>query len=289
MVTASMAGLGLAAQAALAADVVPEPVCVWCGFHIGVGGGIGFNTYDVEDQANLDFVFDEDVDGPGPIEPGDVITLLRKDNDADLGESYGFFTIEAGFDFQFADSPFVLGILGSYDFNGDNGAETEDSLTVLPENEIIGNPDVAKLTHQAKADIDDSWFLGARAGFAVMNNSALLYVLGGYTWVNGHLESEHSLDILESEAHYSFDEDADDSVDGWTLGGGVEAMLWESVSLKLEYRHDFLDDVDFDESEEVADFGDFGHLDVNREGSVDFERDTIRAVLSWRFNPWGSW
>lgn len=289
LATASIAGLGLAMSAsAQAADVVaPEPVCVWCGFHVGVGGGAGYNFYDASSDAVLSAtLFDEDGD-----QVGDPLNLLSNSiKGDDLGAWYGFGTVEIGFDFQFDNSPFVIGVLANYDFNGSNDAEATSDTSIIPDIPVGA---LVSLNNRVKAELDDSWFLGARLGFAtglMDSQDTLIYALGGYTWVKGKVESDHELDILGTEIPGSQHNDADGSVDGWTLGAGIEHLITENLSLKLEYRHDFLDDLTFGGSthfEEVISGPDDAHidLDVNQEGKVDFSRDTIRAVLSWRFNP----
>jgi outer membrane immunogenic protein len=265
----SVASLGLALSVAQAADVIPEPVpvCVWCGFHIGIGGGAGYNTYEADSLFEKDYWSDGEPEDDGP----EFILGIRGD---DLGAWYGFGTIEAGFDFQFADSPFVIGILANYDFNGSNDAEADAFF-----DEADDDDDFSSVS-AIRAELDDSWFVGGRIGFAVQETT-LIYALGGYTWADGEVESFHAYnDDDDDDAAYFED---DDNVDGWTIGGGIEHMLWESVSLKLEYRHDFLDSIDWDEA---ADDPEWGVDEDNRHsGEVDFDRDTIRAVLSWRLNP----
>jgi outer membrane immunogenic protein len=265
MVTASLAGLGFAAQAAQAADMVaPEPEFSWTGFHVGVGGGGGWNLYD----ANA-FVCE---DSSEDCEEGDFDSAnLTIELDADdLGAFYGFGTVEAGLDFQFPNSPFVLGVLANYDFNGDSSADAETNLS--------DDGDPAHLS--IEAELKDTWFIGGRAGFSVWDNHSLVYVLGGYTFADGKIKSEFDVDccgVFDSSHQHE-----NGSVDGWTIGGGIETMLWDAVSLKLEYRHDFLDDLDFNEpTEDGEDDNTSFH-----EGQVDFSRDTVRAVLSWRFGSW---
>lgn len=261
-------------SAARAADVVAPPEFSWTGFHIGAGGGAGWNLYDAETEFCHDDTINEPVfqcgDGGDP-SLRDFVDSLSAD---DLGAFYGLLTVEAGFDYDFGG--FVLGILGNYDFNGDNDAEAENNNT---------ETDGDFTDHSIRAELDDTWFLGARAGFTTggifgnANNTSLIYVLGGYTWANG--KAETSLDFQCCAGDHSGDlaVDEDGSVDGWTLGGGIETMIWDAVSLKLEYRHDFLDDIDWD----VCDDEECGQRET---GKVDFSRDTVRAVLSWRFGSW---
>jgi outer membrane immunogenic protein len=61
-----------------------------------------------------------------------------------------------------------------------------------------------------------------RLGFALA--SSLLYVKGGYAWANNQLILGPS--IKESLMH-----------SGWTIGGGLEYMVKQNVSAKVEYMH----------------------------------------------------
>jgi len=271
LVSVSLAGLGLAVQAAQAADIVaPEPVATFTGFHIGVGGGAGYNFYDADSEADLFAVDPED---------GDILGLIVGDiiKGDDLGAWYGFGTIEIGFDYQFPDSPFVIGVLGNYDFNGDSEADAEHSI-------FIGGPAGAAINSKIEAELEDSWFLGGRLGF-VFNDDTLVYGLGGYTWVDGKVKADHELDLGGPEFAGVHINDKD-NVDGFTLGAGIEHLITENLSLKVEYRHDFLDDLNASETTIFEDAGPGGtDLAVVQDAKVDFSRDTIRAVLSWRFNP----
>jgi outer membrane immunogenic protein len=265
--------MGWALTAAQAADVIPEPAPAfnWTAFHIGVGGGGGWNSYDADTQGCFDFGDDcED----GDLDNADLIL----DHSADLGSGlYGFGTVEAGFDYDFGG--FVIGILGNYDFNADSSASSEAHHE---------NDDGEFTTSEIEAELDDTWFVGGRLGATVGgltggDNTSLIYVLGGYTWADGNVKAFHEFDDDDGDDVIEIDED--ESVDGWTIGGGIETMLWEAVSLKVEYRHDFLDDIDIegecgtdDDGPDCENLGD---------ANVDFSRDTVRAVLSWRFG--GFW
>ncbi|WP_119274085.1 outer membrane protein [Taklimakanibacter deserti] len=266
----SIASLGLALSVAQAADVIPEPVAAptWTGFHIGVGGGAGYNTYDANSLFEKDFFDDEGEPQSG----GPEFTLDIDGND--LGAWYGFGTVEIGFDVQFDNSPIVLGILANYDFNGNNDADASSTF-----DEDDDDDDFSSVS-SIKAEIDDTWFVGGRAGVA-FNEDTLIYALGGYTWAKGKVEAFHAYNDDDDDDAALFEED--ESVDGWTVGGGIEHMLTENLSLKVEYRHDFLDSIEWDEK---AFDPEWGVDEENRHsGEVDFGRDTVRAVISWRFNP----
>lgn len=264
------------APAAFAADIVPPAAPTWTAFHIGIGGGAGYNVYDASSTADLYGIDPEDGELIGPL-------LSQSINGNDLGSWYGFGTVEAGFDYQFEDTGFVIGILGSYDFNGSNSADATNSLfTPLIE-------EGASINSKVEAELDDSWFLGGRLGF-VMNDDTLIYGLGGYTWVKGKVKSQHNILVDEGNGPEEFggiNSSDSDNVDGWTLGAGIEHLLTENISLKLEYRHDFLNDIQVNDSTTFVDanIGPFDDIAVLNDTKVDFSRDTVRAVLSWRFNP----
>jgi outer membrane immunogenic protein len=276
LLTALFAATGLAFSAARAADVVPEPEFSWTAFHIGAGGGGGWNLYDAESRFCHDDQEEDEIDnfvcdGSGDLSDADFLSELSGN---DLGAFYGLLTVEAGFDYDFGG--FVLGILGNYDFNGDSSADVEYNRE-----EDDDDFENSKL----EAELDDTWFLGARAGFTVGGitggpNTSLIYVLGGYTWADGSVESSVDFRCCNDGHSGDLNVDEDGSVDGWTIGGGIETMIWDAASLKVEYRHDFLDDIEWDEC------GANDDCNERTAGEVDFSRDTVRAVLSWRFGSW---
>jgi outer membrane immunogenic protein len=253
LITVSIASLG-SVLPAQAADVAPDEAFSWTGVHVGVGGGAGYNLYDVQSDAlfEKDFILKE----------SQAMSI-----DADLGKWYAFGTGEIGADYQFDSSPIVVGFLVSYDLNGDTSANAE-AFTEEDDGDFSQS--------SVEAELDDSLFVGGRLGF-VLNDTTLLYGLGGYTWVDGKVKAHHEFDELFFSGESSINEK--DSVDGWTLGAGLETMLTEMFSIKLEYRHDFLDDIKWNES----DIDDFDSTEAS--GKVDFSRDTVRAVISLHFNP----
>jgi outer membrane immunogenic protein len=261
LLAVSMASLALV-MPAQAADVVPEEAFSWTGIHVGAGGGAGFNTYDAESDALfqkdsfISEVFDKD-------------TSLE--NSYDLAKWYGFGTLEIGADYQFTDSPFLIGFLASYDFNGDTSADGE-AFTAEDDGDFSQS--------SVEVELDDSLFVGGRLGF-VFNETTLLYGLAGYTWVDGKVKASHEFDDFLFDGAASINKN--ESVDGWTIGAGLETMLTHLISLKLEYRHDFLDDIEWDETTLDPDL--FSETETRHSGEVDFSRDTIRAVISLRFNP----
>jgi len=74
----------------------------------------------------------------------------------------------------------------------------------------------------AVIDPNYSFDLGARAGYLV-NDKTLAYVRGGY---------ENTRARIASAAGNSHD-----TFDGWSIGGGVERALTDTISARLEYRY----------------------------------------------------
>lgn len=78
----------------------------------------------------------------------------------------------------------------------------------------------------ASIDPEYSLDLGVRAGYLV-DDKTLAYVRGGYENVRAAVRIQDA-----ANARYG-----KDNFDGWSLGGGVERMLTDKVSARLEYRY----------------------------------------------------
>ena len=127
-------------------------------------------------------------------------------------------TIVAGYDVMIA--PRILaGAFASYDFS------TADSTIGA---DAFGFGIAANLL-----SLDDSWTVGARAGWTVTNDS-LLYALVGYTRVS---VNEPTISAGPIGLALPFP-----SLDGVTIGGGFEKLITPNLSLRAEYRYTMLDD-----------------------------------------------
>ena len=139
-------------------------------------------------------------------------TSLNSDR---LGGNGGLASIYGGIDYQILPRA-VVGVLaeGSY-----AGYETRASAQ-------------GSDGSSASALIQGTWNWAAllRAG-VLPTASTLFYVIGGYTGQSFHTSGT----AVGGGANTSFDRD--DTFGGWTLGGGVEAMVGGGWSTKLEYRY----------------------------------------------------
>lgn len=109
----------------------------------------------------------------------------------------------------------------------------------------------------ASADAGRTFGLTARAG-VLATPKTLVYAKGG--WVNGRFTFNDGTDS------------ASQNRDGWTLGGGVEQMLSENLSARVEYRYAKFNSF-------RGDPADFGGDNV----SARFTRNAVMAGVNLRF------
>ncbi|MDQ0419145.1 outer membrane beta-barrel protein [Rhizobium sp. CRIBSB] len=149
----------------------------------------------------------------------------------------------------------IEGIAGSADFDGarfggfagynwDLGNQLvvglEGDLNYDWNEETVGGTDF---------DSGLNWSARARVGYAM--DRALLFAAGGYTGTN------------VSGQGTGFDED--DTLHGWTIGGGVDYALTDRVFTRVEYRYNDFGD------------GDLGGTDVN------FDQHVVNVGLAVKF------
>ena len=260
-------------NAAQQAAVDAIPAVDWTGFNVGVAGG--FST--VRHNAGLE-AFDDGVGGLLQIGPVDIFEL---NGDLDFGGEGYLGRLEAGYDFQFGQRV-VLGAFADYTFNnaesqvglfGDYCLEGYDSGTGGP-----GTPDdcdnnivtaTGDLTYTLETG--DSWSVGGRAGFLV-NPQTLLYGLGAFTRQNmkADLTLNTGVDVIGSQELLSYDYERD----GWTFGLGMQTMLTERLSTKLEYRN-----TQWDENEIIL-----GDADAGLRRLEDSTVQSFTVGLSWKLN-----
>jgi outer membrane immunogenic protein len=123
---------------------------------------------------------------------------------------------QAGFNIEFA--PFVIGAEGTFTWSNISGTQVTPSLQPTLSENSVSNP---------------QWYATAtgKAGFAA--NDFLFYAKGGAAWMGVHYTQNVVAGIRQSG------QTDVDTRSGFTVGGGVEWGLTESLSARLEY--DFLD------------------------------------------------
>jgi outer membrane immunogenic protein len=277
---ATLCGLALMAPSQ-AADLFappPEPyapVMNWTGFYIGAGGGGNFlfaDSYTAVDFGLFDVASDHDF-------------FPDAEASADLGAVGGFGTVQGGFDWQFGDH-FVVGVFGNYDFGG----RTRASHSARFSN--IGFPfpfPFAELNEhgggnaiRARVTLGDSWAVGGRFGF-LSSESTLWYGLVGYTQARiigeaGHDFSGFIVPVPASEHGGGYQYRSSGWRDGVVLGAGVETLLTDAISLKMEYRY-----TNYQSFSWSGGASDLPNGEAEQRARFNPEVHSIRGVVSWRF------
>ena len=216
-----------------APSMTERPADHWTGGWVGASVGAG--------SANYNVVGDLDFNGAGSFEL------------PDLGGEGFLGSIEAGYSMQVSDQ-FVLGF--QIDYTGSN-IDNEASFSV-------SNGDGGSLDGDYRLRAQHMVTGALRAGY-LPSETTQIYGLAGIT--HGRFDAEYSVsgngDSLLSGG-YDYD------LNGFTLGVGMETMIADNVSMKLEYRYTRFED------ENLLDF----------EGaSVDVESSlhTARLGVNYRF------
>ncbi|MEO9876733.1 MAG: outer membrane beta-barrel protein [Anderseniella sp.] len=175
------------------------------------------------------------------VDPGGTLASL----DGISGEG-GLFTVEVGYDHQFAND-FVAGIQFDY-----TGSSVETALEL-----DLGVPGFTGYRLEAS----DSYTVAGRLGYLVTPET-LAYGLAGWTWT----DFEQDILVITGTPVITNDFDAD----GFTVGAGIETVLAENFTGKLEYR-----------------YTDYGKLNVFDDGddlelNNDISLQSVRAVVSYK-------
>jgi outer membrane immunogenic protein len=161
-------------------------------------------------------------------------------------------TVTTGFDLQFADR-FVAGVFADYDFNEIKGRVLDFANAGV----IARGP-------------RDGWSVGGRLG-VLATPSTLVYATGGYTQADFRADNANFF-IGTTPA----DREAGSTHHGWFGGVGVETMLGQNWSGRLEYRY-----ADYD-SERGARFNFAGTTALGLT-ETDPVVQTMRASLAYKF------
>ena len=146
-----------------------------------------------------------------------------------IGAEGVFGTVTVGYD-RVIRPGWVAGVFADYDFGSNISTD---------------------ISHLGSIDLDHAWSIGGRAGF-LTSPSTLVYGTVGYT-----------------QAEFDFFGATSETFDGFFVGAGIETLLRQDWTLKLEYRYTQFDDVKF---------GDPDCFNIGFEPSSH----TARLVLSYK-------
>jgi outer membrane immunogenic protein len=192
---------------------------------------------------------------------------LRNGSDVDIDGVEGddidqsidgfLYGIGAGFDFDLGSV--VVGVEG--EFSDSTGNEDADQALNAP--------------FAYRASVGRDLYIGGRIGLQATPRT-LVYLKGGYT----NTKIDAAIDDMDADDEVDFTTDADQTVDGYRIGAGVE-HLFESGMLgfgsstyaKLEYRYSNYQDLNFDD--------DF--FSGDNAIDIDLDRHQVVAGLGVRF------
>ena len=232
--------------------------------------------------------------------------LIDDDGDGDQGEASFFGRIEGGFDYQLSPQ-FLIGINGGFSFgkteisgSGQGGGGwsppyymIEVPIGLEPVDEFSPRPIGSAGGGSVEADVElgNSWSIGGRAGFLPMEN-VLLFVTGGYTQIDAEISASYEGEAYGPGflrggmgANWNIDSSHSEWLDGFYLGGGVETLLNENISFKLEYR--YADYGSIETSDEFAggdgQFFSFWEASTGVSAEADITVHSVFATVNWRF------
>ncbi|MFN4140899.1 outer membrane protein [Aestuariivirga sp.] len=307
-----------AASAVQAADIAP-PARDWTGFYIGVGGGGLLMSGDLKAGGSFEEYYENQDYRLDPIVDGNDVTevLLEEylydviggfDQSADIGKGGIFGTVELGADYQM--DSFVFGIVGNFDlaslkasnsaaggFSGTQGYtqayDDADGCYGDPDLDGYECVDIASGGAGAETEVkmENSWGIGLRGGF-LATESTLIYGLGGFTQAKFSAETKGGFGFEETYFSGGADGKAstDEWLNGWFLGAGMEQLLTDNVSLKLEYRYANYETLEWSDSssdsfeyDNGVDFRERGSSSGRIGGEFDPVIHAIRATIAYRF------
>ena len=234
-----------------ASDMPVEAPADWTGFYVGIHGGYGGGTFDYPMNVTTDLNFPSD------------ISNLDYDFGAELTSSGPFGGLQAGRNWQ-SDS-IVLGVEGDIALSNITG-------------EIEIYSDTADASIGGGSTVE--WFGTARLrGGFLATSDLLIYATGGLA--SGSVNSRYEVD---AGSFGSLDGDTTERHMGWTVGGGFEYAVTESISLKTEYLY-----VDLGEAE-LLDLDLVALADIEPEAGTanlsidqDISFHTVKAGLNFHF------
>ena len=238
LIAAALVTLGAMTLPAVADDA-DKPG--WAGPYIGLHAGYGWGRASTHDDMN-DWC-----------SPADVACIKKYVGPFDFDVKGAFGGITAGYNFQYGMLVF--------------GPEVEAGYM-----NVVGNrkTDSSNPAKYQTLEVDGGWYalLGGRIGLGF--DHTLIYGKGGWVYWD--------TDITQTTTNPGYKTNGTGAIDGWAYGGGIEHMLGEGWSLKVEYLH-----MDFGgNSGDQTSVSDppIGHVYENH---TDLTVDTVKVGINRRF------
>jgi outer membrane immunogenic protein len=217
------------------------PVFTWTGFYLGAQLGYAWGNND------NNFAL------PGAYRLDAAGNLVPFNDGLNRGESDGFLAgVHAGYNLQLGG--FVVGVEGDVEgvFGDDDDNDPFGGVVIR---DVNGN-----IVSYAFGPHTLDWQASLRARLGVTFDRLLIYGTGGFAF-GGASGAFHHGGLFNNN---------DDTLNGWTVGAGVEWAFTNNMTARLEYRY-----TNFDRDDDF-----FNNVTV---GGNDFDFHSVRAGVSFKF------
>jgi outer membrane immunogenic protein len=291
------AAFGMLALPAMAADMarapvyrapIPAPLCIWCGFYLGLNAGGTWsnnNSVDVNSVRTVDFP-------PGPASYG-AASAAGATGSVPVGGRSGFIGGgQIGYNWQVFRA-WLVGL--ETDIQGVSSGEGRGTLTnSVGPFPFFGAPEVVRTSITSTSRFDYLGTVRGRLGY-LFTPTFLLYGTGGLAY--GGVKASTAITQANNDCVFfpagclqpataaagSFSQ----TRAGWTAGGGLEWMFAQKWSAKVEYLHYDLGSVTFANGALVTTSGTapaaIGPVVVSSTSNAKFSGDMVRAGVNYHW------
>jgi outer membrane immunogenic protein len=237
--------------------VAPPVVYNWSGFYIG--GHLGGKWHDHDGDITFDQVL-----GFTPIGLGVFGTGGNDREGAFIGGGQIGFNWQAG--------GWVFGVEGDF-------SATSAERTFVCCGPVAAAVLIPPFALGDTITVSNDWQASVRGRLGFAWDRFLVYGTGGVAFAN----IEATVGLVPGGAFPGFFGTADDTLTGWTAGGGIEFGLWDNWSLGVEYRFTSFDAGDLS----------LGNVPLilvpgaPLRGNFELETHEVTARLNYRFS-WGA-
>jgi outer membrane immunogenic protein len=288
------AAFGLLAVPAMAADLAPiykapAPVCVWCGFYVGLNAG---GTWSNDDSVNLKSALAQDFD-PGPDSIGAASAAGASGKVPGEGGARFVGGGQIGYNWQIS-SAWLGGIETDLQGVVGNGSGNGTLNTSASVTDFFDNPDTFTTTIRTTKQLDYFGTLRGRFGY-LFGPTFLAYGTGGLAY--GGVKASTSIGQSNNDCSFAPGDCLQPTASaagaisqtriGWTAGAGLEWLFATRWSAKVEYLYYDLGSVTFANTPLVTGIGTLtgagGPAIVNSTTTADFKGNIVRVGVNYHW------
>jgi outer membrane immunogenic protein len=283
------AALGVLGLPAMAADLAPVykappavPVCIWCGFYVGLNAG---GTWGNDDSMAVNSALVQDfVPAPGSYGAASAAGASGSVPSGNRSASIGGGQI--GYNWQIS-SAWLVGFEDDIQGISGKGHGTLGNNTPVSGGTFFGNPDVVRTSIATTNKLDYLGTVRGRLGY--LTPTFLLYGTGGLAY--GGVKASTAITQSNNDCSFfpaclqpstsaagSFSQ----TRPGWTAGVGLEWMFVPKWSVKVEYLHYDLGSVTFSNGA-LRTSGPLGLAVVGSTSTVNFSGEIVRAGVNYHW------